>query len=234
MVEITPEMLDFPDLSPSLQDYLLAIRTLIRSASDDSLPITEGVARVKDIAQLRKVKPGSVSPAMVRLSRLGLIAYERRESITLTPKGLAISERLFRRQQLLTEFFEEILKIPGPQATAQAAAVAHCLTDQSTARLEGLIRFVRSHSNDEIFTPGTIVLPEITIAEMIPGQRGTVRHIRAQGELNHQLIDMGLLPDSSIQLISGALGITSTFVVALQGYEITLSSEQANAVVVSL
>ncbi|MBN2715682.1 MAG: metal-dependent transcriptional regulator [Deltaproteobacteria bacterium] len=225
MPEITPENLDFPELSASLENYIATIHKLSQ---------THGTIRVKDIAAMRQVKPGSVSPAMQRLSRLGLIDYTRRESISLTVRGRAIAETLIRRQRLLTDFFEEILKIPSAAAQTQAEAVAHCLTAQSTARLEGLIRFVRTSSNDGIFSFASAQSLEITIAEMMPGQTATVRHIRAQGELNHQLIDMGLLPDSSIQLISGALGITPTFVVALQGYEITLSSEQANAVVVSL
>lgn len=225
MAEITPEKTDTPELSRSLEEYLVAIGRLVAENQ---------VARVKDIAAIRGVKPGSVSPAMARLSKLGYIAYERREAIKLTPEGAVLFEKLTRRQLLLKEFFENILSIPSESAQVQAEQVAHCLTEQSTARLEGLIRFIHSNGSEGIFAPSAIESLEITIAEMIPGQNGTVRHIRAQGELSHQLIDMGLLPDAGIQLISGALGITPEFVVALQGYEITLTSEQANAVIVSI
>ncbi|MBN2525560.1 MAG: metal-dependent transcriptional regulator [Deltaproteobacteria bacterium] len=229
MPETTPESPDFPRLSSSLEAYLKAIWQVLHRSSPDS-----HFARVKDIAAIRGVKPGSVSPAMGKLAKLGLIVYERRNSISLTDNGKAIAEKLAHREQLLNEFFEDILQIPGPQARDQAIAVQHCLSDASTLRLERLIKHIRQQSEADIFLPSPTTSVEVTISEMVPGQRGIVRHIRAHGELNHQLIDMGLLPDSNIRLISGSMESSTTFVVALQGFEITLTNDQASAVVVTL
>ena len=56
-------------LSSSLEDYLETIYRLIGSRS---------VARVRDIAKARDVKPASVSPALKRLQDLGLVDYVQR------------------------------------------------------------------------------------------------------------------------------------------------------------
>ncbi len=231
MPEFTKERFNPPLLSGSQESYLVAIWQLHHDRSH---------VRVKDIAEYRQVKPGSVSPAMAKLAELGLINYSRRESISLTQIGRTMAEKLVRRRQLLMDFFENFLNIPAEMAREESARVAHSLTEQSTRRLEGLMHQLRHAGVDPSLTGRHSLIslsskpPEITIAEMLPGQKGVVRHIRARGELHHQLIDMGLLPDSSIQLLSGTMEAASSFVVALQGFEITLTPEQADAVVVSL
>ncbi|MBN2339913.1 MAG: metal-dependent transcriptional regulator [Deltaproteobacteria bacterium] len=220
-----PEITKKPEISRSLEDYLAAIWQVIQE---------KRFARVKDIAALRDVKPGSVSPAMAKLARLGLIVYERREFILLTPLGAEIAGDLIRRQRLLKEFFKDILKLPATESTEQACAVEHCLTEEATARLEDLILFIRSRSDKEIFEPASSTQREFTIASMSPGQEATVRLIHAQGDLHHQLIDMGLLPDSKIKLVSQTDAAPASYLIALQGFEISLSAEQAAAVVVSI
>lgn len=230
MPEFTKERFSLPPLSGSQENYLVAIWQLDHDHSN---------VRVKDIAEYRHVKPGSVSPAMAKLAELDLINYSRRDSISLTQSGRTMAEKLVRRRQLLMDFFEDFLNIPAEMAREESARVAHSLTEQSTRRLEGLMHQLRHAGVDPSVDRHSQISPsskppEITIAEMLPGQKGVVRHIRARGELHHQLIDMGLLPDSSIQLISGTMEAASTFVVALQGFEIALTLEQADAVVVSL
>lgn len=225
MREITQKQ----DLSRSLEDYLVAIWSVIQEKQ---------VARVKDIAAYRGVKPGSVSPAMAKLSQMGFIVYERREFIQLTSKGAKIASDLVYRKQLLEKFFEDVLKLPSPLAKEHACAIEHCFTEQSTQRLAGLIQFIQSNKSSDIFSS---ILPsnapsrsELTIASMTPGQEGVIRLISAQGDLNYQLIEMGLLPDSKIHLVAMPDGVSLEYVVSLQGFEITLNLEQANAVVVSM
>lgn len=220
-----PEIAQKPELSRSLEDYLVAIWSLIQEKQ---------FARVKNIAAYRGVKPGSVSPALAKLAKLELIVYERREFVLLTPMGTEIATTLIRRQQLLKEFFEKILKISAPLAQQQACAVEHCLSEESTVRLEELIHFLRSSENNGIFAAPKKQADEVSISALSPGQEGTVRLIRARGELHHQLIDMGLLPDSKIKLVDKTNEHVPAYLVALQGFEITLTHEQAQAVVVSM
>ena len=88
-------------LTASLEDYLETIYRLVRE---------KRFARVRDIAQARGVKAGSVSPAMKRLAELGLIAYQQREYIGLTAEGERAARRIYARHQLLTSFFHDLLK----------------------------------------------------------------------------------------------------------------------------
>ena len=86
------------NLTSSLEDYLETIYLLQRGASQE--------ARVRDIAAARSVKASSVSPALKRLSEMGFLQYEQRESIRLTEEGKVAARRVYARHVLLFQFFQ--------------------------------------------------------------------------------------------------------------------------------
>ncbi|MGM0597726.1 MAG: DtxR family transcriptional regulator [Myxococcota bacterium] len=120
-------------LTKALEDYL---ETIFRFSQK------QGFARVKDIAEKREVKPGSVSPAMKRLSKFGLIEYAQREYIKLTPSGEEIARKVFSRHKILKKFLQEILHIPAEVAEENACAMEHVLTSEVIDNFVKLFEFL--------------------------------------------------------------------------------------------
>jgi len=79
---------ELEDLSTSLQDYLEAVLILSRKHK---------VARVKDVARHLRVKPASVVAALKTLGDKGLLVHERYGYVELTPAGVRVAGRVFRR-----------------------------------------------------------------------------------------------------------------------------------------
>ncbi len=208
----------FQALSSSQEDYLCAVATLVRDG---------GVAKVRDIARLRAVKPGSATPAMRLLAARGLVAHAKRESVTLTAEGRDAVRRIEKKRQTVFAFFCRILQMDEPTARRQTDAVAHALFPETMSQMNALLAHPPVSA---IPLPSAPQAPERTIASMAPGEEATVSLIRAVGEAHHRLIDMGLLPDARIRLVRRTAGHRQ--VVALGGFEITLDEEQARAVVV--
>lgn len=117
------------EISGALEDYLESIYLLVRDNK---------VARVKDIAKARRVRPVSVTQAMHRLAELGLIDYAQRERIELTPEGERLAQRVFSRHRALTRFFGEILGVEAVKAESTACAMEHQLGDEA---MDALVRF---------------------------------------------------------------------------------------------
>lgn len=117
------------ELSRALEDYLETIYLLVRDNK---------VARVKDIAKARKVRPVSVTQAMHRLAELDLIDYAQRERIELTAEGERRAQRVFSRHRALTRFFDEILGVESTKAESTACAMEHQLGDEA---MDALVRF---------------------------------------------------------------------------------------------
>ena len=84
------------NLTNALEDYLETIQHFVDE---------KGFARIRDICDARGVKSGSASPAVKRLSEMGLIHHQQGEFITLTSKGEAIARRTQVRHDLLVRFF---------------------------------------------------------------------------------------------------------------------------------
>ncbi len=238
-----------PALTGALEDYLETIYRLVAVHS---------FARVRDIAKERNVKAGSVSPALKRLSDMGLVRYERREYVTLTPTGEQAARKVYARHRLLTRFFENVLQMDHETAEAEACAMEHSLSDEGMDRFTRFFEFLgtcphgaseflqrfhgcsRVHSNIPECTHHCEWEPDgnpardgqaVRLVDLTVGQSGRVSQIRAEGGLRHRLLDMGILPQVrfEIERIDLASGLVW---VSLHGTQLELSQEEASAVLV--
>ncbi|MBW2276832.1 MAG: metal-dependent transcriptional regulator [Deltaproteobacteria bacterium] len=230
-------------LTGSLEDYLETIYDLLREHK---------VARVKDIARLRCVKPGSVSPAMRRLAALGLIRYEQREFIDLTAKGEARARQVVARHQILSTFFRDILQMSPRAADKDACAMEHTLSTEAMDRLARLVEVLESDPAlgvtllDRLKTEiggsktarranrktTTARSRRVKLTELRPGETGLVKAIRARGKKRQRLLELGALPEAEVRMERPATR-RKGFVVLLQGFAATLTREQAETVIVT-
>lgn len=203
-------------MSEPLEDYLETIYLLLQEHGD---------ARVRDIARARGVKAATVSIALGKLGDAGLVDYARREHIRLTPRGEEAARRILSRHRLLTRFFEEVLGMSPHSASEQACSLEHALTDEATDRLVRFFEFlgtrpptpaafgqcpVGARPGDE--HPCGVASPECarchpsarenapSIATLKPGQSGVVTRITATGALRQRLLDMGILPETRVDV----------------------------------
>lgn len=236
-----------PVLTPALEDYLESIYQLVREA---------GFARVRDIAAARNVRAASVSPALRRLDELGLIRYERREYVALTPLGEEAARRVYGRHQLLSRFFSSFLGLGQAEAETNACAAEHVLTPAAVDRLAryfefiemcpdaaGLVQKFRQCSlvQDGVPACGAAcnvvdLVPgkegkHMSIAELAPGQSARIRQVGGGGDVRQRLLDMGLLPNTVIELARRAPAGDPLWI-RMQGFELALRSSEAAAVLV--
>lgn len=203
-------------MSEPLEDYLETIYLLVQE---------HGFARVKDIAKARDVKAATVSIALRKLAEAELVNYVRREYIGLTEKGEEAARRVLTRHRLLTRFFEEVLGMSAHAASEQACAMEHVLTDEAMDRMVRFFEFLGtcpsvvkafgqcpagSRPGDE--HPCGTSSPDcarcslnpqenaMSIASLKPGQSAIVTQITATGALRQRLLDMGILPETAIDV----------------------------------
>ena len=234
------------EISSSLEDYLETIYLLVQE---------QGFARVKDVARARDVKAASVSIALRKLAELDLVRYERREYIALTPEGEKAGRRVFSRHRLLTRFFEEVLSMPAEAASEQACAMEHSLTDEAMVRMVRFFEFLGAcPSVIESFRQCPMVqdrkstahvrMPQwcsvcakkkefqsMSLTDVKPGKSAIVTKIDAVGALRQRLLDMGVLPETTIDIERVGLG-GDPFWVRCQGARLALRRSEANSILV--
>ncbi len=237
------------ELSQTLEDYLETIYLLVRDKK---------VARVRDIAAARGVKPGSVTPAMRRLASLGLIDYERREYIDLTPEGEVVARRTLARHQLLRRFLVDVLRVDEAVAAEDACAMEHHLSDQSMEKLSRFFEFIhdlpdmdfveRFHHcprvNAELPPDPELcgssehsccewaLREEHALSQITPGRTVRVVRIDVDGEgARTRLLNTGLLPDVAVEVLQNRAEVDHVLV-QLGGYEVEIPRRDASLVLV--
>lgn len=234
-------------MSEPLEDYLETIYLLVQE---------HGFARVKEIAKARDVKAATVSIALRKLSEAGLVNYVRREYIGLTERGEEAARRVLTRHRLLMRFFSEVLGMSPHAASEQACSLEHALTDEAMDRMVRFFEFLGTRPSvvaafgqcptgsrpGDVEPCGTAspdcarcsLAPKekaMSIATMKPGQSGVVTQITATGALRQRLLDMGILPETKVDVERSGPGGHPLWI-RCQGARLALRRAEASSVLV--
>ena len=121
--------------SASMEDYLESI-----------LVLREGkeAVRVSQMSKALGVKMPSVTSALRKLSRQGLVKHERYGRVQLTADGEKIAEDVFHRHEALRRFLTDILNIDPEIAVEDACKMEHSISPATQEKLAKFIDFVLS------------------------------------------------------------------------------------------
>ncbi len=234
------------DLSESLEDYLETIFELVRDHK---------VARIRDIAAARDVRSASVIPAMRRLAEMGLITYEKREFIDLTPEGDMTARRIYARHRTLTRFFRDVLGIPNDIAQKDACSLEHSLSDEGMDHIVRFLEFISScpeggsvlarfrncalvNGESRTCSGGCSVSASermqsiaktVSLRDLKPGQSGTVIRIDGTGPVRQRILDMGLIPGVHV-ILERVSPAGDPIWIKYQGSQLSLRRKEAQRV----
>lgn len=118
------------ELTNSQEEYLKTIYLLEKNNKK---------VRVTDIANKLKITKPSVNKAIKNLKEMNLIEYEVYGDIALTDNAEKIAKNIIKRQDILKMFLVEILEIEDKQATKEAIAMKHAISEKTAQKLDKYI-----------------------------------------------------------------------------------------------
>ena len=119
-------------LTFSLEDY---VKTIFLLAANKK------AVRVKNIADALHCSAPSVSGALGRLKKMGLVEHEKYEYIELTEQGEKIGKQICEKFYCLSHFLHRVLMIDPSNAYEIACKIEHCITPEICQRLDNLLSF---------------------------------------------------------------------------------------------
>ncbi len=97
---------------------------------------------VKDLASVLGVRSPTVVGVISGLKEGGLVEQEHYGYISLTASGENLARSLVQNEDLLKEFFVEVLSLNPDEAGKNACSVEHYITPTCRERLVSFIRFL--------------------------------------------------------------------------------------------
>ncbi|MCD8384489.1 MAG: metal-dependent transcriptional regulator [Clostridiales bacterium] len=113
-------------LTFSMENYLEAVYELSNRG---------GGARVSDIAARMGVSKASVNSAMNLLHQRGLVENEKYREIRLTEAGRQTARLTAEKHHILQTLLSRVMGVEEEQASADACAMEHVISDESTRRI---------------------------------------------------------------------------------------------------
>ncbi|MHA1627115.1 MAG: metal-dependent transcriptional regulator [Candidatus Asgardarchaeia archaeon] len=118
------------------EEYLEALYILARKKKS---------IRIKNLAKMLKIKPSSVTEYLDKLSKKGLVHYEKHEVVMLTEEGVKIAEQIYKKHTTLKKFLILLLKIPENIAEKEACYIEHGIHEITFTRVTKFVEFVTKY-----------------------------------------------------------------------------------------
>lgn len=189
------------------------------------LDLSGGGRQVKTtaLAERLKVAPASVTEALQRLCRDGLVGYEPYKGANLTAKGAEAARRVKRKHRLLEVFLTRVLRMGPRTAHVEACRMEHALSDDAEAALCRSLHGPQSCPDGDPIPPcnvdvascadciaakrpagkrdGKAVVPLTTLP---PGKAARVVFVRGGRSVVKRLCDLGLTPGTQVSMLRQA------------------------------
>lgn len=184
-------------LTARVEDYLEAVLDIEMSGE---------IATVTQIAKNLGVTKATVTAALKRLKLVELLQHERYGDVVLTEEGRQRALVIYRRHEFLTDFFVRILGLSRERAQNVACVMEHEMDERSEKRLAAFTdAIVQAERNGEKWfvdlqkkLDAAQALP-IPLCMMPNGSGGVIARLTAQYELRRRLLQMGLVPGTSVK-----------------------------------
>jgi DtxR family Mn-dependent transcriptional regulator len=158
------------------------------------------------VAEYLGVSPPSVTQAMRRLKRDGLVEDDGQKALRLTAKGLAEAEKVVRRHRLAERWAYDVLGLDWAECHREAHHLEHALTPLIEERLwQSLGRPTTCpHGNPIPGLADSDGTPLHTLAETTPGEAVVVDRVFEQVEgladFLKELEELGLTPGTELRV----------------------------------
>jgi len=192
-------------------------------------------ARSARLADWLGVSRPTVTVALRRMIRDGMVRIDPRKEIVLTAAGREAAESIVRRHRIMERWLTDALGLDWVQADEEAARLEHAVSELVEERVyESLGRPATCPHGNPIPGHAEAEAGERRLSGLEAGDAAAVTRIsevaeREAPKLLGYLLERGLVPGRRLQ-VAEVDGVGRTLRIALDGRELTLSHETAGKI----
>lgn len=182
-------MKSMEDLSEPLENYIKEIYELEE---------IRGRAKVTDLIEAFQVSPGTISKAISKLEKMGLI--ERKNGLKLTPEGKSIAERLIRSHRLSERMLTDMLGLDWIRSHEIAHKLEHIWPDDVLEIIDSKLDKPSTCPHGHPI-PGRKVELGALLSEVGKGKYKVIMIIREEEWILREAERAGLFPGREIEVL---------------------------------
>ncbi|MHA1630281.1 MAG: metal-dependent transcriptional regulator [Candidatus Heimdallarchaeota archaeon] len=128
------------NITSTIEDYLETI--LVLSEKKD-------YAKVTEIAEFHNISKASVTEMIAKLKKMGFVNSEKYGTISLTPKGKEIAQKVKNKHEILLVFLL-LIGVKPENANLDCCVMEHNLTKETIEKLGLFINFLQTEEQKDI------------------------------------------------------------------------------------
>jgi DtxR family transcriptional regulator, Mn-dependent transcriptional regulator len=179
----------------TVENYLKQLYVEQRSAEG-------GIVALGRLAAAMGVVPGTATSMVKALSDSGLVRYEPRGGVALTPSGQRLALHVLRRHRLIELFLVEVLELDWSEVHEEADQLEHAVSDLVLERMDAFLGHPRTdpHGDPIPSARGRLREPRLmSLATCAMGVRRRIARILDQDRVFLQFIQrQGLRPGAVV------------------------------------
>ncbi|MEA1961612.1 MAG: DtxR family transcriptional regulator [Bacillota bacterium] len=228
--------MDNTSVTPALQDYLEVI--LLLSEEQEKVRIT-------DIARKLNIAKASTTQAVQVLKDLNMVHQDKYGPVVLTELGREEANSVWYKHQVIYRFLVDMLQVNPAIAEKDAYSMEHLISQETLEKLVVFLNSTRAqqykykqNQNGEMgnqcktdHTETLSVSSIYTLADLLPGKKGTVIQVTGNGTIRRRILEMGIVPGCEIEFEDVA-PLGDPIRVSLNGYHLSLRKEEAASILI--
>lgn len=181
--------------SSTVENYLKQLYLEQRGSRGSRVPMGQ-------LASAMGVVPGTATSMVKALADSGLVAYEPREGVRLTPSGEQLALHVLRRHRLIELFLVKVLGLDWSEVHAEADDLEHAISDRVLERLDALLGHptVDPHGDPIPSSKGKVHEPHrVSLADCPLGVPQRIARVIDQEPQFLQFVErQGLMPGATV------------------------------------
>lgn len=177
--------------------------------------------------------PSSVSGALGRLAKRGLIRHEPYGEATLTDEGRKIALQMVRRHRLIETLLVEQFGFHWDEVHEEAEHLEHAVSDRLLSRIDELLGFPDHDPHGDPIPDGEGRIAEtraLRLSDFREGDEVTIVRVSDhEPALLRYLEEQGLVPGEVVRIVSRS-EFAGSMTLTVVGREVSLALVAANAV----
>lgn len=188
------------------------------------------------LAASMQVVPGTVTTMVKALADSGLVSYEPRQGVRLTPAGEKLALHVLRRHRLLELFLVRVLHFDWSEVHVEAEELEHFVSDRLLERIDELLGkpAYDPHGDPIPSAEGEVLnqeLQQLSTAES--ATTGTVARIADQdARFLRYATERGLIPGASVTIDSVDVA-GDAITVSVNGTRVTMGRNAAAKILIA-